>query len=1269
MKRHAARVAHWTVRVLVGFGLLLVLAAGFLWWWAGQDGSLEWVLRRVARGVPLESQGVHGSLRRGWHIDRIAWEKDGLRLEAEDIRLEWQPIALLNRTLQLEEVKVARARVIDQRPRDEEPLKPPENLRLPWRVNVERLEVGSVAYQGRTKVDVGRFAAQYRFDGLRHRAKLEELQVAGGTYRGELDLLAVQPLTLDAKVSGELLAPVPGSDRKVPLQVEAKASGPAEAIEAQAQLRVAPGAARAGTQPSASATARIAPFAAMPLPQARAEFHDLDVALFWPDAPRTQLAGRAEVEPRPDERYRAMVDLRNEAAGPWDQQRLPVSALRGTGEWRAGSALLQSLSAQAGGGRIEGAGAWRGTAGWTFDGRVEGVDPAQLHTQMAPLPLTGPLRLEGEGRAVDFTLALQAGAARARKPAQGAAAAVAQLDLRDIRAQGRWSGEVLSLAELRVRTGDASLEGEGQFRPAGSAGEGKLQLRAPGLQARASGSMSETRGQGTAELSSGDLAQAQRWLARWPGVGPALRPLSLRGVGEVRLAWQGGWRDPTVQARAGLRSFAWQPAGGADVPPPWSVREGTLQLEGRLRDAALDLRAQAEQGQRKLDLAAAGRAGATLGDVVRWQGRLATLSAQMEDPAITPGPWRLQLRNALDVRGSGGNFDAAAGEAVLQAPPLRTGAPASEAVLAWGPVRRQGGQLASTGRLSGLPMAWIELLGGQQLGGALTGDLVFDAQWDVQWGRNVRLSASLARVRGDVTVLAETVEGSATRINAGVRTARVDVRTQGDQLELSMLWDSERAGRAEGVVRSRLAANAEGGWSWPERAPLAGRVQAQLPRIGVWSVLAPPGWRLRGALSADVRIAGTRAQPELSGPLNADGLALRSVVDGIELRNGVLRAQLAGQRLVVSEFRLHGSADGGADGGTLLAQGEAGLTPQGLVLQVQATLSHLRASIRSDRQLTVSGPVSARVERGLTTVTGELQVDRARIVIPDETAPRLAQDVVVRNAPGIAATDAERRQKPPPDPAATRKLELRVTFDMGPDFRVSGRGVDTRLAGKVDVRADDAGQPLLVGTINTVGGTYQAYGQRMNIERGELRFTGQPDNPALDVLAIRPNMVIKVGVQVTGRAQSPHIELWSDAGLSDAEILSYVVLGRASTGEGAETAMLQRAAGALLAGRRGTGKGLAGSLGLDDLSVSAPNDTTGAVVRVGKRFADNFYAAYERSLSGAMGTLYLFYDVSRRLTVRAEAGERTGVDLIFTFTFGDPKPGPDSSIGARTPGR
>jgi translocation and assembly module TamB len=307
--------------------------------------------------------------------------------------------------------------------------------------------------------------------------------------------------------------------------------------------------------------------------------------------------------------------------------------------------------------------------------------------------------------------------------------------------------------------------------------------------------------------------------------------------------------------------------------------------------------------------------------------------------------------------------------------------------------------------------------------------------------------------------------------------------------------------------------------------------------------------------------------------------------------------------------------------------------------------------------------VDAGMDRGGTSVTGQLRVDRARIRIPDETPPKLDPDVVVRNAPGLPATDAERKQRPAAAEGG-RAANVKVSFDLGDDFRVTGRGVDTRLAGSLEIAGASAGLPQMRGLIHTVGGTYLAYGQRLNIDKGELRFTGPADDPALDVLAIRPNLTPKVGVQVTGRAQAPHIELYSEAGLAGAETLSYLLLGTSAAEGSAQTALLQRAAAALLAGRGGTGKTLAGRLGLDDISVSGAGGSN-AVVRVGKRFAENFYAAYERSLSGATGTLFIFYDVSRRVTVRAEAGERMGMDLILTFAFDGPggahlRPAPES---------
>ena len=125
----------------------------------------------------------------------------------------------------------------------------------------------------------------------------------------------------------------------------------------------------------------------------------------------------------------------------------------------------------------------------------------------------------------------------------------------------------------------------------------------------------------------------------------------------------------------------------------------------------------------------------------------------------------------------------------------------------------------------------------------------------------------------------------------------------------------------------------------------------------------------------------------------------------------------------------------------------------------------------------------------------------------------------------------------------------------------------------------------MIGTIRTVGGEYRAYGQRLDIERGVLRFTGAVDNPSLDILAIRPNLMQRVGVQITGNVLAPYVRLYSEPDMPDAEKLSWLVVGRASASGGAEAALLQQAALALLASRSGTGKrGVAASLGLDELS-------------------------------------------------------------------------------------
>ena len=120
-------------------------------------------------------------------------------------------------------------------------------------------------------------------------------------------------------------------------------------------------------------------------------------------------------------------------------------------------------------------------------------------------------------------------------------------------------------------------------------------------------------------------------------------------------------------------------------------------------------------------------------------------------------------------------------------------------------------------------------------------------------------------------------------------------------------------GPASAPARSQAQAETrfvqrQGGWQWAPDAPLAGRVTARLPQLGVWSMLAPPGWRVAGTLDADATLSGNRAAPRWSGRLAADQLSLRAAVEGLDLRDGRLRATLEGDRLAVSEFSLRGGA-------------------------------------------------------------------------------------------------------------------------------------------------------------------------------------------------------------------------------------------------------------------------------------------------------------------------------------------------------------------------
>jgi len=169
-----------------------------------------------------------------------------------------------------------------------------------------------------------------------------------------------------------------------------------------------------------------------------------------------------------------------------------------------------------------------------------------------------------------------------------------------------------------------------------------------------------------------------------------------------------------------------------------------------------------------------------------------------------------------------------------------------------------------------------------------------------------------------------------------------------------------------------------------------------------------------------------------------------------------------------------------------------------------------------------------------------------------------------------------------------------------------------------------------------------------------LSFSGAVTNPRLDVLAVRPDIDTRVGVMVSGTAVAPRVRLYSEPELPDIDKLTWLVMGRGPEGVGqADTALLQRAALALLSGDRTQDEGFLHRLGLDSVSVrrAESGDTEDTVLGLGKQLSRRLYVGYERALATAGGTWQLIYRVAQRFTVRAQAGDENTVDVIWTWRW------------------
>jgi len=515
------------------------------------------------------------------------------------------------------------------------------------------------------------------------------------------------------------------------------------------------------------------------------------------------------------------------------------------------------------------------------------------------------------------------------------------------------------------------------------------------------------------------------------------------------------------------------------------------------------------------------------------------------------------------------------------------------------------------------------------------GDLALAGRLKIRSAPSFSADIVLERHHGDLTVTDET--GITQPL--GLTDLRLGLDANNGTWSFTQALAGKTLGVAAGAVVVRTTPQAT--WPAPE-TPIQGVLEVQVANLGTWGPWVPAGWRLTGALRTSASIGGRFGAPEYTGEVRGSGIGVRNFLQGVNVTDGDVVIVLQGPTARIERF----TAKAGA--GTVKLEGNASLgeAPKAL-LKLEADKFQLLG--RVDRRIVTSGQAQMQLDRTTLALDGKFGIDEGLIDFTRSDAPALSDDVEVIR--GKRDPNAEPVPNANPAPGHTIKLDLQVS--LGQQLRVRGRGLDSGLRGELRITSP-SNRLAIAGTVRAVDGTYAAYGQKLVIDRGLISFNGPVENPRLDIEATRPNSDVRVGVQVSGTALNPRIRLFSEPEMPEIDKLSWLVLGRATDGLGrTDTALLQRAALALLAGE-GESKTsqLTKAIGLDDLSLrQTEGEVRETVISMGKQLSRRWYVGYERSLNATTGTWQLIYRIARRFTLRAQTGQDTAIDAIWTWRW------------------
>ncbi|POP44151.1 autotransporter assembly complex protein TamB [Superficieibacter electus] len=637
-----------------------------------------------------------------------------------------------------------------------------------------------------------------------------------------------------------------------------------------------------------------------------------------------------------------------------------------------------------------------------------------------------------------------------------------------------------------------------------------------------------------------------------------------------------------------------------------NVRLLTLEAKGSEKQHQLQLRMQGDPVSGQLDLT-----GSFDRQAQRWKGTLSNTRFQ------TPvGPWVLNRAIALDYRNQE--------QKISIGPHCWTNPNAQLCVPQPIDAGAEGRAVVNLNRFD-LAMLKPFMPDTTQASGIFSGKA--DVSWDTTKEGLPQGSVTLAGRNVKVTQIVNDAP-----LPVAFSTLNLNAELRNNRAQLEWLMRLTNNGQFDGQVQIR---DPQG------QRNLGGNVNIRNFSLAMVNAIFSRGEKAAGTLNANLRLAGNAQSPQLFGQMQLNGAELDANFMPFDMQPSQLAMNFNGMsstlqgvvRTRQGEIALNGDADW-----SQIDNWRARIAAKG---------SRVRITVPPMVRLDVSPDIVFTATPQLFTLDGSADVPWARIVVHE----------LPESAVGVSSDEVMLKNDLQPEEPKTAAIPINsnLVVHVGNNVRLDAFGLKARLTGDLKVAQDKQGLGLN-GQINIPEGRFHAYGQDLIVRKGELLFSGPPDQPLLNIEAIRnpestENDVI-AGVRVTGTADEPKAEVFSDPAMSQQEALSYLLRGQGLDSEQSDSDAMTSMLVGLGVAQSGQVVGKIGeTFGVSNLALDTQGVGDSSQVVVSGYVLPGLQVKYGVGIFDSLATLTLRYRLMPKLYLEAVSGIDQALDLLYQFEF------------------